>query len=81
LEWVYQAESTLPAIYVQHVIMKSEVASPAALHRALRILSTKGFLSIVSDTEDKRRRHVRATPKARRMLEKLSIGVLKSLRK
>jgi DNA-binding MarR family transcriptional regulator len=77
LEWVAREEKVRPMIYVQTVIMESGVASPATLHKALKTLQHDGFLSIETDKKDTRRRIIKTTPKARKILDRLSSELVK----
>ncbi len=79
LEWIAEAEETLPVIHVQTVIMKSGVASPATLHKNLAVLEQEGFLSVTVDQEDTRRRVIKTTPKTRNLFDRLGSELLKDV--
>lgn len=78
LEWIAHAEQTIPVIYIQTIIMKSGIASPATLFKSLAILEHEGFLSITVDAADERRRIVKTTSKAQKTFDRLSSEVLKA---
>lgn len=72
LEWIVTNYSAQQPIFVQHVVMKSGVASPATIHKGLAILEREGLISVTVDSEDSRRRIVAPTDRARKLLAKLS---------
>lgn len=80
LEWVSQWSPDTP-LYVQTVITKSEVASPASLHKSLSVLQNQGLLSFQIDPEDSRRRIVTITSKARSLLNRMSRDLALELKK
>ena len=80
LEWVATLKPSALPLYVQAVILRCGVASPASLHKALTTLERRGLLSIEVDKEDARRRIVTMTPKANELFARLSAGVVKLAR-
>ena len=58
--------------YVQTIVMKSEVASPATIHKGLAILERQGFISMQVDPTDTRRRIVSPTDRAQKLMARLS---------
>lgn len=75
-EWVYgRACLGGGPIYVQTVVMESNVASPATIHKSLAILEAAGLLSIEVDPTDARRRIVTPTERAHKLIRELSKAV------
>ena len=72
LEWIVAHYSPERSMFVQTIVMKSEVASPATIHMGLAILEREGLISVVVDPEDTRRRIVSPTDRARKLMSKLS---------
>jgi DNA-binding MarR family transcriptional regulator len=72
LEWIVTNYSAEQPIFVQHIVMKSDVASPATIHKGLAILEREGLISVKVDTEDSRRRIVAPTERAKKLMAKLS---------
>lgn len=72
LEWIVAHYSPERPMFVQTIVMKSEVASPATIHKGLAILEREGLISVVIDPEDTRRRIVSPTERARKLMAKLS---------
>jgi DNA-binding MarR family transcriptional regulator len=72
LEWIVAHHSSERSMFVQTIVMKSEVASPATIHKGLAILEREGLISVVVDTEDTRRRIVSPTDRAKKLMAKLS---------
>ncbi len=75
LEWIALRNETRIPLYVQEIVMKSEVASPATVHKSIAILQHHGLITITADQEDGRRRIVKITSQAEKLLAKLSKGV------
>ena len=59
-------------MFVQTIVMKSDVASPATIHKGLAILEREGMISVKVDPEDTRRRIVSPTERAKKLMAKLS---------
>jgi len=78
LEWISKTELEIPVIYVQTVIMKSGIASPATLHKSLAKLERQGFLATQVDKSDARRRIIITTKKSKTMFASLSREVVKT---
>ncbi len=72
LEWIVTNYSADRPTFVQHIVMKSDVASPATIHKGLAILEREGLISVMVDEADSRRRIVTPTPRAKKLLAKLS---------
>jgi DNA-binding MarR family transcriptional regulator len=75
LEWIIANYSPERPIFVQHIVMKSRVASPATIHKSLSILEREGLISVKVDSEDTRRRIVAPTDRAKKLMAKLSSKV------
>lgn len=72
LEWIVAHYSPDHPMFVQSIVMKSDVASPATIHKGLSILEREGMISIKVDPADTRRRIVSPTERARKLMTKLS---------
>ncbi len=75
LEWIAVRNQREEPLYVQEIVMKSEVASPATIHKVIAILLHHGLITITTDHEDSRRRIVNISSQAQKLLAKLSRGV------
>jgi DNA-binding MarR family transcriptional regulator len=75
LEWIYRQVTQGEVLYVQTIVMKSEVASPATIHKGLSILEEQGLISVKIDPTDTRRRIVKTTDRTERLMRKLSESV------
>ena len=75
LEWIAVRNLTGTPLYVQEIVIKSEVASPATVHKSIAILEDYGLITLRMDHEDSRRRIVKISLQAERLLSKLSRGV------
>jgi DNA-binding PadR family transcriptional regulator len=75
-EWIYgrSLEREVP-IYVQTVVMESDVASPATIHKSLSVLEREGLISIEVDPSDARRRLVAPTDRGHKLIKELSKSV------
>lgn len=72
LEWIIANYAPDRPMYVQTIVMKSEVASPATIHKGLSILEREGMISVKVDPEDTRRRIVSPTDRAKKLMHRLS---------
>ena len=72
LEWIVAHYSPDRPMFVQTIVMKSDVASPATIHKGLAILERKGMITVKVDSEDTRRRIVSPTERAKKLMAKLS---------
>lgn len=72
LEWIVTNYSADKPIFVQQIVMKSDVASPATIHKGLTILEREGLISVTIDSTDTRRRIVAPTERAKKLMSKLS---------
>jgi DNA-binding MarR family transcriptional regulator len=76
LDWIYiQAQNEKP-IFVQTIVMKSEIASPATIYKSLALLERSGLISTKIDPEDSRRRIIKPTERTNKLMVKLSRDVL-----
>lgn len=69
--WVVSKQRKDHPLYVQDVIMQSDVASPATLHKSLATLVLAGLTKSDVDSTDQRRRILTITPKAEKLLARL----------
>jgi DNA-binding MarR family transcriptional regulator len=72
LEWIVAHYSPDRPMFVQTIVMKSDVASPATIHKGLAILEREGMITVKVDSEDTRRRIVSPTERAKKLMAKLS---------
>ena len=75
LEWIAVRNQKEEPLYVQEIVMKSDVASPATIHKGIAILEREGLITLVTDQVDSRRRIVNISSQAQKLLAKLSRGV------
>ena len=77
LEWVAVRAQSDPQIFVQTVIEHCPVGAMATLHKCLAELEEKDFLVFTVDTEDRRRRRLTLSPRARKMFDRLESEAIK----
>ncbi len=75
LEWIAVRRKDDALLHIQEIVLKSNVASPATVHKSLYILEQRGLISINIDANDSRRRIVSITASAEKLLARLSKGV------
>ncbi len=75
LEWIAVRVQKGAPLHIQEIILKSEVASPATVHKLLAILEQEGLISMNVDASDSRRRIVQITTQASRLFGKLDKGI------
>ena len=75
LEWIAVRKQNNAPLYIQEIVMKSGVASPATIHKSIALLERLGYLSVTVDGSDTRRRLIQLTAQAERVLRKLSSEV------
>ena len=75
LEWIAVRVQKEAPLHIQEIILKSEVASPATVHKLLAILEQEGLISMNVDASDSRRRIVQITTQASRLFGKLDKGI------
>jgi DNA-binding MarR family transcriptional regulator len=75
-DWIYSRhqEGGTP-IFVQTVVMESDVASPASIHKSLAVLERADFISVEVDPTDARRRIVSPTERGHKLIKELSKAV------
>ncbi|MFZ9314194.1 MAG: hypothetical protein ACO24G_02980 [Burkholderiaceae bacterium] len=72
LDWIYAAQSSKEPLYVQTIITKSQVASPATLHKCLAALMREGLIQAEIDPVDSRRKMISITPKSSQAMLELN---------
>ena len=72
LEWIAVRKQNNAPLYIQEIVMKSGVASPATIHKSIALLERLGYLSVTVDGSDTRRRVIQLTAQAERVLRRLS---------
>lgn len=72
LEWIAVRKQDDAPLYIQEVVMKSGIASPATVHKSIALLERLGYLRITVDDADTRRRAIALTTQAERVLRTLS---------
>jgi len=72
LEWIVVNYAPDQSMFVQTIVVKSQVASPATVHKCLSILEREGFILLEVDPRDTRRRIVSPTDRARKLLSRLA---------
>jgi DNA-binding MarR family transcriptional regulator len=71
VDWIYSARSSPEPLYVQTIITKSKVASPATLHKCLSALLREGLIQAEVDAMDTRRKVITVTPKLVQAIQEL----------
>lgn len=71
LEWIVTHYSADKPMFVQTIVMKSDVASPATIHKSLAILERQDLIKVEIDAQDTRRRIVSPTERSRKLMNKL----------
>lgn len=80
LEWISTESKPDAPLYVWVIISKSEIASPATIHKSLMILRRRELISVTKDETDSRKRLVCMTRKGRVLLERLFQDVVQGLK-
>jgi len=75
LEWIAVRVQKETHLHIQEIILRSEVASPATVHKLLATLEHAGLISMSVDASDSRRRIVQITTQASRLFSKLDKGL------
>jgi DNA-binding MarR family transcriptional regulator len=75
LEWISLRNLSADPLHVQEIVLKSEIASPATIHKSIALLEERGLITVNIDPHDSRRRIVLITAHAEKLLIKLSKGV------
>lgn len=71
LEWIF-VRSESGSLFIQTIVMTSEVASPATIYKSLAVLEREALISLTVDPNDQRRRIVKPTQKAQALFAQLS---------
>ena len=71
VDWIYSVRSSPEPLYVQTIITKSKVASPATLHKCLSALLHEGLIQAEVDAIDTRRKVITITPKLAQAMQEL----------
>jgi DNA-binding MarR family transcriptional regulator len=81
LSRVGDAQITDETLIVGDIIGNEVFGSPATAHGRLKKLTKQGWLKLVDDPQDGRRKILRLSDKAVRMYNKISSGILKLAQK
>jgi DNA-binding MarR family transcriptional regulator len=71
LEWILSRPEKDHPLFAMDLVLKSGVASPAAIHKSAATLVDKGFIDSEYDPADTRRRIITPTRRAIRELKRL----------
>jgi DNA-binding MarR family transcriptional regulator len=84
LEWIMARTQSSPLpVFIQEIVMRSDIASPATIHKSIAELHARDLLRIEEDPSDGRRRRVWPSAKAIKMAHKLDASIdewVKSIR-
>jgi len=72
LDHIALALSQNTDLFVKDLICLSEIGSLATLHNRLKNLVVQGYIRLIADDQDSRKKHVVLTAKARKYYENLS---------
>jgi hypothetical protein len=72
LEWVVKNHDKTRPIFMQTLVMKSGVASPATIYKCVEKLSVGNFLSVTVDQMDQRRRVIAPTAQTTKLMNELA---------
>ena len=72
LEWILSRSPAEHPLFAQDLVRKSNVASPAVIHKSMKILVEQNFITSKPDEMDLRRRIIAPTRKAERELQRLN---------
>lgn len=61
LDWIVMRCQSEKPLYIQEIVMESDIASPATVHKSIDILGNAGLIDLVVDETDHRRRLVKPT--------------------
>lgn len=79
LELIAIANFKKERLSVKDMMAKSEIASPATMHKNIHTMVDKGWIYL-EDTEDTRRRQLQLTAESFRYFSKLGLAVQKSIK-
>lgn len=73
LEWVLnESRSSSEPLFMQALVMRANVASPATVYKSVAKLIDIRMIDVIVDSTDTRRRIVRPTPGALKLIDKLA---------
>lgn len=72
LEWILSRSPAEHPLFAQDLVRKSNVASPAVIHKSMKILVEQNFITSKPDEMDLRRRIIAPTRKTERELQRLN---------
>ncbi|MBU3725160.1 MAG: hypothetical protein FGM18_06565 [Burkholderiaceae bacterium] len=73
LEWVMnESRASSEPLFMQSLVMRANVASPATVYKCVSKLIDTRMIDVTVDPADTRRRIVRPTPAALKLVDKLS---------
>jgi len=72
LEWVLEHQNPAQPLYIQTLVMRAEIASPASVYKCIDALLREGFISVEVDPADARRRIVSASESTKKLMAVLS---------
>ena len=75
LDYIALAVSQNADLLVKDLVCLSEIGSLATLHRRLKGLVVQGYIRLIPDDFDNRKKHVVLTTKAQKYYEKLSQSI------
>jgi hypothetical protein len=61
LDWVAVRCQSIEPLYIQEIVMESDIASPATVHKSIKILQQAKLIVVEVDPSDHRRRSVAPT--------------------
>ena len=72
LDWVVVENSRSDApLYMQSLVLRANVASPATIYKSVSKLMDQRMIEVTVDPEDTRRRIVRPSPAALKLMDRL----------
>lgn len=72
LDWVVvQNSRTAAPLYMQSLVLRANVASPATIYKSVSKLMDRHMLEVTVDPEDTRRRIVRPSPTTLKLVDRL----------
>jgi DNA-binding MarR family transcriptional regulator len=61
LDWIVVRSQMEKPLHIQEIVMESDIASPATVHKSIDVLENAKLIDVVIDETDQRRRLVRPT--------------------
>jgi DNA-binding MarR family transcriptional regulator len=72
LDWVVvQNRRTADPLYMQSLVLRANVASPATIYKSVSKLMDQRMIEVTVDPEDSRRRIVRPSPATLKLMDRL----------